>query len=621
MSIRPTLALTALLLATVSASVADEVTLTNGRTMRGEVLSKPGADPLVLKTPAGKVKLPRKLVKEVLRDRRPPARKEKAPRKRKEPRKEKEPRKSVPRDIPDELPTRGKSSLLKRVNPLPPKPTLPDATQLKALLAKGDPRSLTLAGIVYQDGRGVRYDHERAVPLYRRAAAGGDGLAMSRLAVVYLSGYGVDQDRSLGKEWALAAAQAQDPYGLALVAAWGWGVSNYSRQVAAERHLQAALSGDTRSYYFVAKYKGIGKGFPRDEVDAARWHARGAELGQPGCMDRHASNLAYGTGVPRNLVAARRWAKLAWSHGDGFGAVKYATALRLGWGGAPAPTEAIKILKSFLERNKTEASGLAFYQLGQTYRLGWGTAVDFKKARDYLTLALELGYEESVPALGYMLYKGQGGEKDLAMARKLWELGAENDNTWSIQNLAYRAREGAWAPKDPAKARALFLRAARLGDSVSMYELGCMVFHGKGGAADHAEGVRWLEKAAEKGNAAAAREVGRCYTEGWLGTKDLPRARRAYRLAAQAGDLDGVASYAWMLARGNGGPADPATARRLLEQGVAKKHAHSTYLLGRLLCGGTKGFSADPVRAKSLLKQAQSLGSEVAKAELRARGW
>lgn len=607
MNIRPALT-TSLLLALCAVVSGDEVTLTNGRTMRGEVLSKPGADPLVLETPAGKVKLPRRMIKEVTRDARPPRR----PKVRK-----------PPEDVPEELPRSAgeRRASLKRVNPLPPKPNLPHARQLESLLAKGDPRSLTLAGIVYEDGRGVPYDHQRALALYRKAAKAGDGLAMSRLAFAYVQGEGVDTDLEQAKEWALAAAEAKDPFGLALVAAWGWGISNYSRAEAAERHLKAAQSGDLRGYYYVAKYKGIGKGFPRNKADSARWHERGAELGDPGCMDQHAWNLAYGAGIKRDRVAARRWARLAWSHGDAFGAVKWAQALREGWGADPDPVRALEILEATLKGTKTSASGAALFQLGQAHRNGWGTPVDFKRARRYLLAAFELRYDEAIPALAYMLFKGQGGEKDIASARKLWELGAEMDNAWSIRNLAFRAREGAWGPKDPAKARELFLRAANLGDSRSMYELGCMVFHGQGGPANHAEAVKWLEKGEARGNAAAAREVGRCYTQGWLGTKDLARARRAYQVSAEGGDLDGAASYAWMLLYGRGGPTSPKAGKKLLERGAAKKHAQSTYLLGRLLCDGAEGIPRDLPRAKRLMKQAASLGSKVAVSELRARGW
>jgi len=627
MSIRPQFLLTAVLVATASAAVADEVTLTNGRTMRGEVLSEPGADPLVLKTPAGKVKLPRSLVKEVLRDRRRKKKKKKKKKPRKTPKPSPKPSPSpktprAPQDIPDELPARRTSfPLLNKVNPLPPKPALPDAKQLPALMAKGDPRSLTLAGIVYEDGRGLRYDHKRAMALYLKAAAAGDGLAMSRLSSAYAQGHGVDTNYDLAKEWGLAAAEAKDPFGLALVAAWGWGISTYSPEVAAERYLEAAIAGDLRGYYFVGKYKDSGKGFPRNVVDSARWYARGAELGHPGCMDQHATNLAYGSGLERDRVAAARWAKLSWSKGDSFGSVKHAKFLRWGFAGAPDPAQALELLERFVAGNRNQATGLANFQLGETYRQGWGVQVDFKKALDYLKVAFTLGYEESIPALGYMLYMGQGGEKDLATARKLWELGAERDNAWSIRNLGYRAREGTWAAKDPAKARALFLRAAELGDAVSMFELGCMTFHGQGGPADRAGGVQWLEKSAAEGNAAAAREVGRCYTEGWLGATDLARARRAYKTSWERGDQAGSASYAWMLAYGRGGPVDAVKAEKILQEGVAKKHPHATYLLGRLYCDGAKGVPVNPTQAKKLLKVAAGLGSKVASAELRARGW
>ncbi|MBL4848055.1 MAG: sel1 repeat family protein, partial [Planctomycetes bacterium] len=529
------------LLTLIGRALADEVHLTNGRSMRGEVLSKPGADPLVLKTAAGKVRLPRALIKEVVRD--------------EVPRESPKPKPEAPGDVPESSHRRPASSkLLTRITPLPRAPQLPNAKQLTALLAKGpsDPRSWTLAGIVFEDGRGVPYDHERALKLYRRAAAAGDGLAMSRLASCFIVGKGVKLDYGVAKEWALAAADKKDPYGLALAAAWGWGVTDRSHDLGAERHLQAARRGELRSYYFVAKYKRNGRGFPRDAADSARWAARGAELGEPGCMDRHAGNLAYGTGITRDLAAAGRWAESSWSHGDAWGAVSYSIALRRGWGRAPQPGKAIEVLEALLRRPLNSASGAACYQLGQIYRFGWGPAVDFKKARAYMAQAFDYGYKNSIPALGYMYYAGQGGAKDIILARKLWELGAEKDNALSIRYLAYRTREGTWGRKDPVASRRLFLRAAGLGDSDSMYELGRLVYYGHGGPASRADGVAWMEKAMQAGHAVAANQVGTCYVQGWLGKKDLVRARRAFKRSSEGGNLDGASSYAYMLLHGNG---------------------------------------------------------------------
>jgi len=60
---------------------------------------------------------------------------------------------------------------------------------------------------MYDLGRGVPQDYERAVTWYRRAAQQGDAQAQNNLGVMYENGYGVPQDLVQAYKWyALAAS-------------------------------------------------------------------------------------------------------------------------------------------------------------------------------------------------------------------------------------------------------------------------------------------------------------------------------------------------------------------------------------------------------------------------------
>ena len=55
-------------------------------------------------------------------------------------------------------------------------------------------RAQTLAGWVYQTGRGVAVDFKRAEGWYRKAAAGGDSVAIANLGIMSLLGQGAPAD-------------------------------------------------------------------------------------------------------------------------------------------------------------------------------------------------------------------------------------------------------------------------------------------------------------------------------------------------------------------------------------------------------------------------------------------
>ena len=72
---------------------------------------------------------------------------------------------------------------------------------------QGDAQAQTNLGLMYANGRGVRWDDAEAVKWYRQAAAQGHAKAQYNLGWMYEYGRGVRQDRALAQEWYGKACQ------------------------------------------------------------------------------------------------------------------------------------------------------------------------------------------------------------------------------------------------------------------------------------------------------------------------------------------------------------------------------------------------------------------------------
>jgi uncharacterized protein len=77
---------------------------------------------------------------------------------------------------------------------------------VSSLASHGNAHAQTVLGFMYENGRGVPQNFERAVEWYRRAAAQGDPTAQYLLGLMYDKGHGVQQDWVLAHKWLILAA-------------------------------------------------------------------------------------------------------------------------------------------------------------------------------------------------------------------------------------------------------------------------------------------------------------------------------------------------------------------------------------------------------------------------------
>lgn len=118
------------------------------------------------------------------------------------------------------------------------------------LATLGYQRAYTAAGnLLYEGCDEVPSDPAAGVSWWREAAASGDPVAQTNLAVAYASGTGVEQDYPIALEWYRKAAEqghAPGQYGLGLMYEYGDGVEP-DRAEARRWYELAAAQGDPRA--------------------------------------------------------------------------------------------------------------------------------------------------------------------------------------------------------------------------------------------------------------------------------------------------------------------------------------------------------------------------------------
>ena len=110
-----------------------------------------------------------------------------------------------------------------------------------------------------------------------------------------------------------------------------------------------------------------------------------------------------------------------------------------------------------------------------------------------------------------------------------------------------------------------------------------------------------LRARAKAGDAVAQNELGGELLA--LGNSDK-EAREWFRKAMLAGSPDGKNNYASLLYHGAGGPADPTTARRLVEEAAAAGSPAAKMTLAERYLAGADGYPRDAPRAFALRNEA-----------------
>ncbi len=225
---------------------------------------------------------------------------------------------------------------------------------------RGDPLSSLALGICLEEGRGAPAAPEKALQLYRNAAASEITEAQLRLGLMLIDDSGSASDRSEASKWLQKAAS-----GGSAVARYHWGrclekgFGTAKDEASALREYQAAHEGGIAEAGFRS---GLlleeGRGIKKDEAAALDYYRDAAEAGNVDAQVNLGIMLAQGRGTVRDDVEAVRWYRKAADQGDTDGLMLLGMMNEFGQGTTLDPKTAAECYEEAAKQGDRQAAEL-----------------------------------------------------------------------------------------------------------------------------------------------------------------------------------------------------------------------------------------------------------------------
>lgn len=274
--------------------------------------------------------------------------------------------------------------------------------------AQGNLKGEFWMGAANADGAGVPQDYALAMHWYQAAAAQGETASMCQIGVLYEYGDGVTRDYGAAMQWYRRAADDDADCG----------------------------------YIGVGFMDDLGLGVPPDEMAALQWYKAAADDGDVTGENNLGAMYHRGAGgVKQDFAAAAHWFGLAADQGSAMAEMNLAT-LYINGQGVPHSDVRGFILD---QRAAAQDEPHAEEQLGNAYRLGYATKIDFGQAAEYYTLAAGQGLPKAQQALAYLYETGQGVPHDDEQALR-WYLISQTVTAHPIIEDDERCQEFAALP-------------------------------------------------------------------------------------------------------------------------------------------------------------------------------
>ncbi len=352
-------------------------------------------------------------------------------------------------------------------------------------------------------GVGGSPDSVAAVPLLRRAVAGGSHEAAAELADFYnygLAGVPINGDTALYLYH--FASEGDVPRGDYMMGAYLYEQGSYDKAVG---YLTSAMNnGSVDAAVLMAQAMLVGNGVeqnpaaavdmlhslaPRDSKGQAYYMLGIAHfLGSGAEFDQQQAILYFDTAASMGHTRAMTTLAQLYASGDG----------------APRDTSLALL---YLQRAVSAGSTQAMLQLANSYKQGILVPKDAKRAAELYQRAADRGNLEALCRLGLCYEEGEGVVLNSRKAFNLYTQAAESGSAYGMRLLAYCYAQGIYVKEDLAQAAEWFLRSAEAGDLNSCYIIGQMYAQGEGVKKDKKQAKHWLTIAANNGMEAAVQAL------------------------------------------------------------------------------------------------------------------
>lgn len=239
-------------------------------------------------------------------------------------------------------------------------------------------------------------EFKEAALWYQRAIDAGYAAASRQLASLYLTGYGVMEDRAEAERLLRVAADSGNLDAGADLANLVMRDPDRAQEAEAVPgwFRDAAQGGDFVAAFNLGLCFAKGVGVQQDDRKAAQWVRRAAEeVAEAQYM--YGRILQDGRGVPVDLREARIWFARAAAAGVPDARVALAEMLLNGDGGAPMPDMAVQLFTLAAKAGHPSA----MYALGVLYDTGGPLPKDAGESRKWLNAAASHGHEMAVQML------------------------------------------------------------------------------------------------------------------------------------------------------------------------------------------------------------------------------
>ncbi|KAJ3211201.1 hypothetical protein HDU67_004724 [Dinochytrium kinnereticum] len=476
----------------------------------------------------------------------------------------------------------------------------PGLTVVKRLAGSGDPMAQFRLGVLSDAGIGIppsspsshQQQHSPAATVafrwFSAAADKGHREAMYRLANLFERGRGVQKDLEKAKKlYEASFAMGSPDAGCSLAGVMremSRSQSKTSRLTESRRPLsdeapskpahipherwtdemvtileRSASLGSIRAMFRL----GIAMYDRKDYTASSAWFSRAAEEADDGGAMFNLGTMAErGRGVRKSLADAAKWYGLAADH-------RYDVAAAVG--------------ASSTSAEHAMASVHALFNLGVFYEHGWGVEKDLKKCIAMYREAATYGHVKAQFNYGVCLKKGRGTARNLEEAVRWYFKAADQGHADAQFNLGNSYKYGEGVEKDIKEAARWYQKASIQGHSKAQFNLALCYDEGEGIEKDATEAARLYKLSAEAGNAISQFYYGTALEQGRGIDRNINEAARMYRLAADQGDPDAASSLAHCYLTGDGVPRSPKDSMKWFRVASEAGEPEAQYMLGMLL--------------------------------------
>ena len=195
-----------------------------------------------------------------------------------------------------------------------------------------------------------------------------------------------------------------------------------------------ANQGHAESQADLGSLYDLGRGTPRDDIEAVKWYRLAADQGSARAQFSLASKYISGQGVPRDNAEAKKWARFSAEQGDTSG------QMLLGWmylSGKFGPKDSNKA-RPWYEAAAKSGNAQAQWRLGILF----ASQNDYKSAVSWYEKSAKQGYGPALYRLAFLYYQGNGVAKDASKSFDLLKEAAATGHIVAKAELVRRLIRG-----------------------------------------------------------------------------------------------------------------------------------------------------------------------------------